>query len=388
MQRVIELGRVIRERQNRPLKAPLARLVVVAADREFLADIEGAPLLLIWIGGPLHLDCPRPLPPLSSQLAPGLLFFAPFLSSSTRLLITLPPQRSPLNHHAFTIHQPLHQPHQPPPSTPGELREYVESELNVRCLETCADPLAYAVLRAEPEWAVLGRRLGKDMGKVAAGVKALTADELMRFEKEGAISVAGYDLGPGDLKVLHDFKPPEGAAAGDADAAGDGEVLVVLDLRSDPALIEAGMARELVNRYQRLRKKAGLTVTDAVELYFEQLPASASVASLASVSAAGGAAADGGGSGGNGGGGEGGEAAAAALSVAALVERQADYLKESLGLLPRPLAGKPPASAVLAREETNIGGEQGAVFAAVLAAPEGSALAAAAAAGKVAALSV
>jgi isoleucyl-tRNA synthetase len=41
MQRVIELGRVIRERQNKPLKTPLARLVVVAADPEFLADIEG-----------------------------------------------------------------------------------------------------------------------------------------------------------------------------------------------------------------------------------------------------------------------------------------------------------------------------------------------------------
>jgi isoleucyl-tRNA synthetase len=41
MQRVIELGRAIRERQNRPLKAPLSRLVVVSADKAFLADIEG-----------------------------------------------------------------------------------------------------------------------------------------------------------------------------------------------------------------------------------------------------------------------------------------------------------------------------------------------------------
>ena len=36
----------------------------------------------------------------------------------------------------------------------GDLREYVESELNVRSVETCNDPLEYAVLRAEPEWQV------------------------------------------------------------------------------------------------------------------------------------------------------------------------------------------------------------------------------------------
>lgn len=40
------------------------------------------------------------------------------------------------------------------------------SELNVLALETCADPLAYAELSAVPDWQGLGKRLGKDMGKV------------------------------------------------------------------------------------------------------------------------------------------------------------------------------------------------------------------------------
>lgn len=53
------------------------------------------------------------------------------------------------------------------------------------------------------------------------------------------------------------------AAAEDMDAAGDGEVLVVMDLRSDEGLVAAGLAREVVNRVQRLRKKAGLQATDA-----------------------------------------------------------------------------------------------------------------------------
>jgi hypothetical protein len=55
---------------------------------------------------------------------------------------------------------------------PGELSEYVTSELNVLALDTCSDPLAYAELSAVPDWQGLGKRLGKDMGKVRAGAAA------------------------------------------------------------------------------------------------------------------------------------------------------------------------------------------------------------------------
>lgn len=48
-----------------------------------------------------------------------------------------------------------------------------------------------------------------------------------------------------------------------------GQVLAVLELAVDESLAEAGLARELVNRFQKLRKKAGLTVEDTVELYCE-----------------------------------------------------------------------------------------------------------------------
>lgn len=48
----------------------------------------------------------------------------------------------------------------------GELQEYVVGELNVVELATCDDVLRYAELVAEPEWGVLGKKLGKDMGKV------------------------------------------------------------------------------------------------------------------------------------------------------------------------------------------------------------------------------
>ncbi len=62
--------------------------------------------------------------------------------------------------------------------------------------------------------------------------------------------------------MQRDFKRPEGMAAEDMDACAEGDVMAVLDMRQDDNLRDAGLAREVVNRVQKLRKKAGLQVRD------------------------------------------------------------------------------------------------------------------------------
>lgn len=153
----------------------------------------------------------------------------------------------------------------------GKLGEYVTEELNVRTLVRCNDPLEYASLRAEPDYSVLGKRLGKAMGAVAKEVKSLSQGDIIKFEKSGEIVLSGHCLSGGDIKVIREFKRPEELNKEDIDAAGDGDVLVVLDLRPDDSLVDAGIAREIVNRVQKLRKKAGLEPTDLVEIFFESL---------------------------------------------------------------------------------------------------------------------
>jgi isoleucyl-tRNA synthetase len=64
------------------------------------------------------------------------------------------------------------------------------------------------------------------------------------------------------------MKPLEG----DFDANTDGEVLVVLDLRPDSTLLARRTARELVNRFQKLRKKVSLQPTDPAEFYYRVAP--------------------------------------------------------------------------------------------------------------------
>lgn len=88
-----------------------------------------------------------------------------------------------------------------PCSCPGELSEYVVGELNVLQLETCSDMLAFSELSAVPDWQALGKRLGKDMGRVAAAIKGLSMEHILAYEKSGSIELAGYTLGEGDIKV-------------------------------------------------------------------------------------------------------------------------------------------------------------------------------------------
>ncbi|XP_047329898.1 isoleucine--tRNA ligase, cytoplasmic-like isoform X1 [Impatiens glandulifera] len=196
---IIDLGRNIRERHNKPLKTPLKEMIVVHPDAEFLDDIA------------------------------------------------------------------------------GKLKEYVLEELNVKSIVPCIDPLKYASLRAEPDFSVLGKRLGKSMGIVAKEVKAMSQEEILAFEKAGELTVASHTLAMSDIKIIRGFKRPENMTEEQIDAAGDGDVLVILDLCPDEGLFEAGVAREVVNRIQKLRKKSSLEPTDLVEVYYKSLDEDESV---------------------------------------------------------------------------------------------------------------
>lgn len=115
------------------------------------------------------------------------------------------------------------------------------------------------------------------MRVVADAVKSMSQEEILSFEKAGEITIATHVLKLTDIKIVRGFKRPEGVTEDQMDAAGDGDVLVILDLRPDESLFEAGFAREVVNRIQKLRKKSALEPTDSVEVYFKSLDEDTSV---------------------------------------------------------------------------------------------------------------
>ncbi|XP_019166023.1 PREDICTED: isoleucine--tRNA ligase, cytoplasmic [Ipomoea nil] len=158
-----------------------------------------------------------------------------------------------------------------------KLKEFVLEELNVQSLETCSNTLEYASLRAEPDFSVLGRKLGKSMGEVAKAVKAMSTEDILAFEKAGEVTFAKHTLKLSDIKINRGFKRPDNRTEDEIDAAGDGDVLVVLDLVIDESQLKTGAAREIVNRVQKLKKKSALEPTDVVQVYFRPLDEDKSV---------------------------------------------------------------------------------------------------------------
>jgi isoleucyl-tRNA synthetase len=94
----------------------------------------------------------------------------------------------------------------------------------------------------------------------------LKSEEILPFLETKKLTLLGYELTDEELSVTRYFDEAEAAHL---EAAFDRQAVVIMDTTLDKALIEAGLAREIVNRVQRLRKKIGLVATDEVTYYLE-----------------------------------------------------------------------------------------------------------------------
>ncbi|KAI6936469.1 isoleucyl-tRNA synthetase, partial [Hortaea werneckii] len=195
MQKVIELGRLCRDRKTISLKTPLKTLVVLHQDQEFLDDVK-------------------------------------------------------------------------------TLQGYILEELNVRDLVLTTEEAKYGV-----EYSVmadvksLGMKFKKDAAKIKAALPKLSKDDIHTYLSSGSLTVEGHQLSSEDLRVQRKLK--ESKETANLEVAVEGEVLVLLDSYAYPELAQEGLAREVLNRVQRLRKKAGLVPTDDVKLAYSVLPPAA-----------------------------------------------------------------------------------------------------------------
>lgn len=195
MQKVIQLGRVARERRNLSLKTPLLSLVVVA-DRQALEDIE-------------------------------------------------------------------------------TLKSYVLEELNVRNIVLTDDEEQYnIVLEARVDWPSLGKKLKKDVQVVRKALPNLTQTQLREYQRTKTMNLDGIALGEGGLTLVRVIGQRQGYEEADSGKSGGpqwepafaDDMIVLLDATPHSELVEEGLVRELINWFQRLRKKAGLVPTDEVHM--------------------------------------------------------------------------------------------------------------------------
>ncbi|KAK0612809.1 tRNA synthetases class I-domain-containing protein [Bombardia bombarda] len=152
----------------------------------------------------------------------------------------------------------------------SSLEGYITEELNIRGLDLTSDEAKHNVqYSVTADWPVLGKKLKKDMGKVKKALPDVTSEQAHDYVLTGKIVVAGITLEEGDLVVKRGLK--EDDSSKDLETNTDNDVLTILDTKIYPGLAEEGLAREIINRVQRLRKKAGLQTTDDIKMEYKVL---------------------------------------------------------------------------------------------------------------------
>jgi isoleucyl-tRNA synthetase len=144
-----------------------------------------------------------------------------------------------------------------------ELLDVLRDELNVKRVQFLQGTGELVSLRAQPNFRQLGRRFGGSTQEAAQRVRDLATEQLRAFADGATVTIevggAAHPLEPGDLEVLEE-------AAGELIVESDEGCTVALDPSITESLRLEGLARELVNRIQRLRRDSGLEVSDRIRL--------------------------------------------------------------------------------------------------------------------------
>ena len=115
----------------------------------------------------------------------------------------------------------------------------------------------------------LGMKFKKDAAKIKTALPKLNAAEIHGFLESGKITVQGHDLSAEDLRVQRGLKKSKDTE--NLEVAVEGEVMTLLDTFAYPELAQEGLARELLNRIQQLRKRTGLVPTDDIKVTYSVL---------------------------------------------------------------------------------------------------------------------
>lgn len=145
--------------------------------------------------------------------------------------------------------------------------DLIMAEVNVKEIQLLDDASGILVKQIKPNFKALGPRFGKDMGLVAKEIQGFTAAQISQLDKEGTLDIviSGKDITLSAEDVEIASQDIEGWLV-----ANSGGITVALDITISDELRKEGIARELVNRIQNLRKDSGYDVTDKITVSVEK----------------------------------------------------------------------------------------------------------------------
>lgn len=162
------------------------------------------------------------------------------------------------------------------PISDTRMQEHVEaveviilSEVNIKEIEYLTDASDVLVKSIKPNFKTLGPKYGKMMKQLAAAIAKLEQEDIAKFEKEESfdLQVEGKTL----VLTLEDVEIVSQDIEGWL-VANEGKLTVALDITITDVLRAEGIARELINRIQNIRKESGFEVTDKVNIQISTHP--------------------------------------------------------------------------------------------------------------------
>lgn len=143
------------------------------------------------------------------------------------------------------------------------VQELILNEVNVKNLKFVDNAAGILVKRIKPDFKKLGPKYGKIMKQLATAIAAMSQDDILRFETEGnfIFDINGQHavVETSDVEIISEDIPGWLVA-------NEGKLTVALDVTVTDELKREGIARELVNRIQNIRKSSGFDITDKINI--------------------------------------------------------------------------------------------------------------------------
>ncbi len=143
------------------------------------------------------------------------------------------------------------------------VQNLILTEVNVKELEYLTDTKGVLVKKIKPNFKTIGPKYSKLMKAISAWIAALSQDDIYEIETKGFVEpeIQGekIELNRDDFEISSEDIPGWLVAT-------EGKLTVALDITVTEELHYEGLARELVNRIQNIRKDSGLNVTDKIEI--------------------------------------------------------------------------------------------------------------------------
>lgn len=147
--------------------------------------------------------------------------------------------------------------------------DLIMAEVNVKEIELLDDASGVLVKQIKPNFKTLGPRFGKDMGLISKEIQNFSQEQIAKLERDSelVIDIAGKSI----TLSLDDVEISSQDIEGWLVANSNG-ITVALDITISEELRKEGIARELVNRIQNIRKDSGFEVTDKIIVKMEKNP--------------------------------------------------------------------------------------------------------------------